>query len=58
VNLIFFGLTTASFSIDYENEDPDELSSGFPKFGKSKENIWSPQVVLAPSITREGLPVN
>ncbi len=35
----------------------DELGGGFRKFGKSKENTWSPQVVVALAVTREGLPV-
>jgi len=55
VDLIFYDTTTASFSIDYEDEDFDE--PGLRKFGKSKENTWSPQVVVALAVTREGLPV-
>lgn len=57
VGLIFYDTTTASFSIDYEDEDFDEADGGLCKFGKSKENIWSPQVVVALAVTREGLPV-
>ena len=57
VDLIFYDTTTASFSIDYEDEDLDELGGGLRKFGKSKENTWSPQVVVALAVTREGLPV-
>jgi transposase len=57
VDLIFYDTTTASFSIDYEDEDPEELGGGLRKFGKSKENTWSPQVVVALAVTREGLPV-
>jgi len=57
VDLIFYDTTTASFSIDYEDEDGDELDGGLRKFGKSKENTWSPQVVVALAVTREGLPV-
>ena len=57
VDLIFYDTTTASFSIDYEDEDPDELGDGLRKFGKSKENTWSPQIVVALAVTREGLPV-
>jgi len=57
VDLIFYDTTTASFSIDYEDEDFDEPSGGLRKFGKSKENTWSPQVVVALAVTREGLPV-
>jgi transposase len=57
VDLIFYDTTTASFSIDYEDEDFDEPGGGIRKFGKSKENTWSPQVVVALAVTREGLPV-
>jgi transposase len=57
VDLIFYDTTTASFSIDYEDEDCDEPGAGLRKFGKSKENTWSPQVVVALAVTREGLPV-
>jgi hypothetical protein len=57
VDLIFYDTTTASFSIDYEDEDFDELGGAVRKFGKSKENTWSPQVVVALAVTREGLPV-
>ena len=57
VDLIFYDTTTASFSIDYEDEDFDEPGGGLRKFGKSKEGTWSPQVVVALAVTREGLPV-
>ncbi len=57
VDLIFYDTTTASFSIDYEDEDFDDPKGGLRKFGKSKENTWSPQVVVALAVTREGLPV-
>jgi transposase len=57
VDLIFYDTTTASFSIDYEDEDFDEPGGGLRKFGKSKENTWSPQVVVALAVTREGFPV-
>jgi len=54
VDLIFYDTTTASFAIDYEDEDPD---GGFRKFGRAKEGGWGPQVVVALAVTREGLPV-
>lgn len=57
VDLIFYDTTTASFSIDYEDEDFDEPGEGLRKFGKSKENTWSTQIVVALAVTREGLPV-
>lgn len=54
VDLIFYATTTASFSIDYEDEDED---GAFRKFGHCKEGGWGPQVVVALAVTREGLPV-
>tara|TARA_B100000315_G_scaffold143111_1_gene132091 strand:+ start:228 stop:1919 length:1692 start_codon:yes stop_codon:yes gene_type:complete len=54
VDLIFYDTTTASFSIDYEDEDQD---GAFRKFGRAKEGGWGPQVVVALAVTREGLPV-
>jgi transposase len=55
VDLIFYDTTTASFSIDYEDEDDAE--GAFRKFGRAKEGGWGPQVVVALAVTREGLPV-
>jgi transposase len=55
VDIIFYDTTTATFSIDYEDEDSDEL--GLRKFGHTKEGTWSPQVVVALAVTRDGLPV-
>ncbi|MHC4073897.1 MAG: IS1634 family transposase [Planctomycetota bacterium] len=49
VDLIFYDTTTASFSIDQE----DDLR----RFGHAKEGIWAPQVVVALAVTPEGLPV-
>jgi len=57
VDLIFYDTTTASFSIDQEDEDSEELSGAVRKFGRAKEGTWSPQVVVALAVTREGLPV-
>jgi hypothetical protein len=49
VDLIFYDTTTASFSIDYEDD--------VRRFGHSKEGTWTPQVVVALAVTPEGLPV-
>lgn len=49
VDLIFYDTTTASFSIDYEDS--------CRAFGHAKEGTWSPQVVVALAVTREGFPV-
>jgi transposase len=65
VDLIFYDTTTASFCIDQEDEDIDieingeieVLAEGLRKYGHSKDGVWSPQVVVALAVTREGLPV-
>ena len=49
VDLIFYDTTTASFSIDQEDDTR--------RFGHSKEGVWAPQVVVALAVTTEGLPV-
>lgn len=56
VDLIFYDTTTASFSIDGEDEDGD-AAPGLRKLGHSKNGTWSPQVVVALAVTRDGLPV-
>jgi hypothetical protein len=56
VDLIFYDTTTASFPIDKEDEDTED-ASGFRKYGHSKTGTWSPQIVVALAVTREGLPV-
>ena len=55
VDLIFYDTTTASFSIDWEDEEPDSVN--LRKFGHSKEGTWTPQVVVALAVTRDGIPV-
>lgn len=65
VDLIFYDTTTASFCIDQEDEDIEldidgeieVLAEGLRKYGHSKDGVWSPQVVVALAVTREGLPV-
>jgi transposase len=54
VDVIFYDTTTASFSIDEEDEG---TGPGFRKYGHSKNGTWSPQIVVALAVTREGLPV-
>lgn len=56
VDLVFYDTTTTSFSIDYEDAD-EEDGIGLRKLGNSKEGTWTPQVVVALAVTREGLPV-
>ena len=55
VDVVFYDTTTASFSIDYEDDVPGE--ENLRKFGHSKEGTWTPQVVVALAVTREGVPV-
>ncbi len=57
VDLIFYDTTTASFSIDYEDSEGETDEEALRKRGKSKEGSWTPQVVVALAVTRDGLPV-
>jgi len=49
VDVVFYDTTTAEFSIDEEDETR--------RYGRSKIGTWSPQVVVALAVTREGFPV-
>jgi transposase len=57
VDLIFYDTTTASFSIDQEDDGAEDEAANLRKYGQAKEGFWSPQVVVALAVTREGLPV-
>jgi transposase len=62
VDVVFYDTTTASFSIDGEDGDPqeqgeDEGDGPLRKFGHTKEGGWAAQVVVALAVTREGLPI-
>jgi transposase len=57
VDLIFYDTTTASFAIDYEDDPTHNPNATLRCFGHGKEGIWSPQVVVALAVTREGIPV-
>ncbi len=52
VDIIFYDTTTASFAIDYEDDD-----DGLRQYGHAKEGFWAPQIVVALAVTREGIPV-
>jgi transposase len=54
VDVVFFDTTTCSFSID---QSDDEEDGALRVFGHAKEGTWSPQVVVALAVTREGIPV-
>jgi transposase len=57
VDLIFYDTTSASFSIDAEEEPERHPNATLRKFGHSKEGFWAPQVLVALAVTREGVPV-
>jgi len=57
VDLIFYDTTTASFHVDMEDDPSRYPHATIRKFGHGKEGIWSPQVVVALAVTREGVPV-
>ncbi len=63
VDVVFYDTTTASFTIDEEDEDSEEGDEiedrkvGLRKFGRPKEGGWSVQVVVALAVTREGFPI-
>ena len=57
VDLIFYDTTTASFSVDYEDDPERHANATLRKFGHAKEGFWAPQVVVALAVTREGIPV-
>jgi transposase len=57
VDLIFYDTTTATFSVDEEDELSEEGETGLRRWGKPKEGSWAVQVVVALAVTREGLPV-
>jgi len=56
VDLIFYDTTTASFHVDYEDDDTDPNTT-LRKYGHAKEGNWAPQVVVALAVTRDGIPV-
>jgi transposase len=57
VDLIFYDTTTASFSVDFEDDSERHDNATLRKFGHSKEGTWTPQVVVALAVTAEGIPV-
>ena len=56
VDLVFFDTTTCSFSIDDPDSGEDDVP-GLRQLGHSKEGTWTPQVVVALAVTRQGIPV-
>jgi transposase len=56
VDLVFYDTTTASFCVDFDDAD-EKGEIGFRKRGHGKDGDWSPQVVVALAVTREGIPI-
>jgi len=56
VDRVFYDTTTATFAIDEADEDT-AWGPGLRQWGHAKEGGWTPQVVVALAVTREGLPV-
>ena len=57
VDLIFYDTTTASFSVDMEDDGDRYDNATLRKYGHAKEGFWAPQVVIALAVTRDGIPV-
>jgi transposase len=57
VDLIFYDTTSVSFAIDFADQDHDDEQNALRRFGHSKEGTWTPQVVVALAVTKEGIPV-
>jgi len=56
VDVVFYDTTTATFSIDDEDEDDGDCEA-LRKFGRPKDGGWAAQVVVALAVTRDGIPV-
>ncbi len=57
MDLTFYDTTTASFHVDQEDDGDRHANTTLRKFGRNKEGTWSPQVVVALAVTRQGIPV-
>ncbi len=57
VDLIFYDTTTASFHTDLVEDPKEDSNASIRQYGHSKEGTWSPQIVIALAVTRDGLPV-
>jgi len=60
VDVVFYDTSTVSFSIDESDEEPDGDETSNPllrNLGRSKEGIWTPQVVIALAVTKDGIPI-
>lgn len=57
VDLIFYDTTTASISIDTEDDPDRHATATLRQYGHAKEGFWAPQVMVALAVTRDGIPV-
>jgi hypothetical protein len=49
VDVVFYDTASVSFAVDYADEEED---GGLRQFGRSKEGVWAPQVMVALAVTR------
>ncbi len=57
VDLIFYDTTAASLTVDDADDDIDDDYPGMRQYGYCKEGGRRVQAVVAPAVTREGIPV-
>ena len=60
VDVVFYDTSTVSFSIDEsdeESEENDPINDVLRNLGRSKEGTWTPQVVIALAVTKDGIPI-
>lgn len=57
VDLVFYDTTTASFQIDLADDEANGREGMLRNRGHSKDGTWSPQIVVALAVTREGVPI-
>lgn len=58
VDVVFYDTSTVSFSIDESDEQEEGSSENLLRnLGRSKEGVWTPQIVIALAVTKEGIPI-
>lgn len=57
VDLVFYDTTSVSFAVDFGDSDEGDEQPGLRQLGHSKEGTWTPQIVVALAVTKEGIPV-
>ena len=56
MNSIFYETTTASLGFDGNDGPGGPANATLGRFGHSKAGPWAPQVVVALTVTRAGVP--